>query len=258
MPEAPTPPAPPTPPVPPTPTPPTPPTRDLELCPVSASVVLCLGAPPAMDRLGGLRSYAGPSARPSAEGLAASARSRDVGDSDGSRTPRSIAGALAVRVAADEVLLVGPPSATDSIAAAAAALLHETDANALVMPMTDAWSIWSLTPFDPSEAAAQPDAQSGAQAAFERLSAVPLRSARPGFAQGGLCSVGSKVLALPDRLCLMVNSLVGHHVRDRVLQMCGDLAPEVGPTWEFELPTDWIRIGGPTPSSSPADGRPEE
>ncbi len=131
-----------------------------------------------------------------------------------------VPGAFVGTIAPGEALLIAGPGEATAIAARARAQLHASDPLALVEPMTDAWALWSLGAV-------------GAEEAFSRLSAIPLPGARPGFVQGAVCGVGAKVLVLPDRLCVMVSSLVGHEVQRRVEQMCADMAPSIGMTWRF-------------------------
>ncbi len=160
--------------------------RGLELRPVEATVVLCLAAQAALEAL------------------------------------PSVPGTLVGRVATDERILVAPPKLEVEILEMVLGRLRSSDADALALSHTDAWTIWCL-------------AGGRAADAFARLSDVPLPSERPGFAQGAIASVGSKVVALPDRICMMVSSNLGHHVRDRVLELCHDLEPEVEAPWKFEV-----------------------
>ena len=160
--------------------------RELALRPVEASVILCLATQAAIDTL------------------------------------PAMSGAFVGQVATDERILVAPPKLEMEILEKVRVHLRSSDADALVLSHTDAWTIWCL-------------AGIRADDAFARLSDVPLTSERPAFVQGAIASVGSKVVALPDRICLMVSSNLGHHVRDRVLQLCRDLQPELEAPWMFEL-----------------------
>ncbi len=156
----------------------------LELRPVEASVVLCLAAQAALEAL------------------------------------PSVPGTFVGRVATDERILVAPPKLEEEILEKVRGHLRSSDADALALSHTDAWTMWCL-------------AGPRADEAFARLSDVALPSERPGFVQGAIASVGSKVVALPDRICMMVSSNLGHHVRDRVLQLCHDLEPELEAPWTF-------------------------
>ena len=158
----------------------------LELRPVEASVVLCLAAQAALEAL------------------------------------PSMPGTFVGRVATNEWIFVAPPKLEVEILEKVRGHLRSSDADALVLSNTNAWTMWCL-------------AGGRADDAFARLSAVALPSERPGFVQGAIASVGSKVVALPDRICMMVSSNLGHHVRDRVLELCHDLEPELEAPWKFEL-----------------------
>ena len=158
----------------------------LELRPVEASVVLCLAAQAALEAL------------------------------------PSVPGTFVGHVATDEWILVAPPKLEVEILEKVRGHLLSSDADALVMSHTDAWTMWCLT-------------GERADDAFARLSTVALPSERPGFVQGAIASVGAKVVALPDRICMMVSSNLGHHLRDRALQLCHDLQPEIEAPWKFEV-----------------------
>ena len=158
----------------------------LALCPVEASVVLCLAAQAALEAL------------------------------------PSVPGSFVGRVATDEWILVAPPKLEVEILEKVRGHLRSSDADALALAHTDAWTMWCL-------------AGGRADDAFARLSDMALPSERPGFVQGAIASVGSKVVALTDRVCMMVSSNLGHHLRDRVLELCHDLEPEIEAPWRFEV-----------------------
>jgi len=160
--------------------------RGLALRPVEASVVLCLATQAALEALPSL--------------------------------PDTFVG----RVATDEWVLVAPPKLEEKILETVRRHLRSSDADALALSHTDAWTMWCLT-------------GERADDAFARLSTVALPSERPGFVQGAIASVGAKVVALPDRICMMVSSNLGHHVHDRVAELCHDLQPELKAPWTFEL-----------------------
>ncbi len=160
--------------------------RGLALRPVEASVMLCLATQAALEAL------------------------------------PSLPGTFVGRVATDERILVAPPKLEVEILEKVRGHLRSSDADALALSHTDAWTMWCLT-------------GEHADDAFARLSDVPLPSERPGFVQGAIASVGSKVVALPDRICMMVSSSLGHHLRDRVAELCHDLQPELESPWKFEV-----------------------
>jgi hypothetical protein len=127
---------------------------------------------------------------------------------------------LTGRVASDELLLVGPPGREPEMVSEARSQLETSDPEALVLGHTDAWAGWLL-------------AGPGASAAFARLSSVPLPTTIRAFAQGAICSIGGKVVVVSAGICLLVSSSQGHHVRDRALEMCGDLGVALGEAWDF-------------------------
>lgn len=109
-------------------------------------------------------------------------------------------GALPIRVAPDELLLVGHPGSAPAFEQAAAPLV-ELDDDAVVMDVTDGWTVWSL-------------AGSQAREAFERLSMLELPTA--GVVQGDVARLPVKVVADGDRLHLFVPSSWGAYLHDRI------------------------------------------
>ena len=116
-------------------------------------------------------------------------------------------GGRSLRVAPNELLLL-----TDrSRAAELEAELAVSDPTGLVVDLTSAFSLWALR----------------GDARFEavcRLSQLELPDA-PAVVQGLVAHVPSKVVVLDDELLVLVSSAVGHHLRERVLKACADLAP---------------------------------
>jgi hypothetical protein len=114
------------------------------------------------------------------------------------------AGALRVRVAPDEVMLVREPGA-------AAILLRDTDAvtagdaDAVVIDATDGWAVWTLEGVDAREA-------------FSRLSDV--RPPERGSIAGDVAHVPVHVIAEPGRLHLFVPSMWRGYLRRRILERC--------------------------------------
>ena len=115
--------------------------------------------------------------------------------------------ALGIRIAPDELLLITEPKWSERVAADAQSTLSET---ALVVDQTDAFAGWTLH-------------GSSAFEAFARLSAVPLPRDRPTVLQGLVAHVPAKILVAPEGLDLLVQSTLGHHVRERVIAACADL-----------------------------------
>lgn len=133
------------------------------------------------------------------------------------RTP----GAHACRVAPDELWLLATPAAHQGALATARAGVAAT--GGIAEDQSDAWSGFALD-------------WPGAADVFARLSAVPLPVERPAFVQCELAHVAGKAVVLDSRLCLLVPSLVGHHLEERVEVGCRDLGIERGPLLEFEPP----------------------
>jgi hypothetical protein len=116
-------------------------------------------------------------------------------------------GGLSVRVAPGELLLVGLQGRLDALIAE----LNDVDQWSLVVDLTSAFSIWVLRGDTRLEA-------------FCRLSAVVLPDG-PGVAQGLVAHVPARVIALRDELLILVSASLSHHLRERVLTACEDLAP---------------------------------
>ena len=128
------------------------------------------------------------------------------------------------RIAPNEALLIAPPEKEEEIIQQAHAYLTREDPQGLALPQTDAWTIWCLLgPY--------------ADEALSRLSSISTGSSRPEFTQGMLASIGSKIITFSDRTCIMVSSNLGHHVHDRVLELCHDLEPSLMPPWTFRTST---------------------
>ncbi|MBI3648871.1 MAG: hypothetical protein HY240_09010 [Actinobacteria bacterium] len=117
-------------------------------------------------------------------------------------------GAFACRTAPDEALLVGPPGAARGLVAAATERAVAADPDAVVLDATDGWAVWTLE-------------GDGVPAAFSRLSA--LRLPAEGFVQGDVARVPVKLVARPGRLHLLVPAMWREHLREQILDRCGDL-----------------------------------
>ena len=120
-------------------------------------------------------------------------------------------GAVSVRIARDELWLIGQLSDRDQLAEQAERLLADTDA--LVVDQSDGWTTWGL--------------RGDHRPVLHRLMLAPLPDERPAFVQGAITGVPGKVVATADTVHLMVPSPVGHHLRDRIIGVCRDLAPSV-------------------------------
>lgn len=106
------------------------------------------------------------------------------------------------RVAPDEAMVLGdPPEGLE-------ATVRGLDPDALVLDVTDGWSLLEL-------------AGPGAREAFARISELELPER--GFVQGEVARVGVRVLAEGDRLRLLVPAMWAEHVRERILTDAAEL-----------------------------------
>lgn len=114
--------------------------------------------------------------------------------------------AITGRVAADELLLIGPAATSDDLVATANAAVGSTAG--LVVDQTDGWTIFCLWGDEPERA-------------LRQLSHVELPAARPAFVQCPMAHVPGKVIATRDRLFLLVPAPAAHHVARRLRDVCG-------------------------------------
>jgi hypothetical protein len=116
--------------------------------------------------------------------------------------------ARALRLAADEVMVLGSPGAVDAIVATVAGAVATIDPDAVVIDASDGWAAWTLggDAIDP---------------AFSRLSALELP--REGFVQGDVARVPVKLMAAPGRLDLLVPAMWREYLHDAILQRCRTL-----------------------------------
>ena len=126
----------------------------------------------------------------------------------------SMTDAFPCRVAPDEVLLLAAPSDQAQLLARVEAYFA-ADPAALVIQQPDGWSIWTIE-------------GPGIARAWARLTSIELPETRPAFLQGEVAGVPAKALVLTGAIHIMVASSLGHHLRDRVLTACADLAPIEG------------------------------
>ena len=124
-----------------------------------------------------------------------------------------LAGAFALRVADDEVMLVAPPSSAEELLGAASDRAAAVDEDALVLDVTDGWTAWTL----------RGDAAGRAFTYLSRL-AVPDR----GWAQGEVAGVAARVAVTGAGVHVFVPSAVGDHVRSVIARRCATLAPTAG------------------------------
>lgn len=125
--------------------------------------------------------------------------------------------AMAFRIARGELICLGAHTDGPIIFTALSALLRDLDPHALVLDRSDAWAVVTLSGSERAKA-------------FARLCTSPLPQA-PGFLQGAIGTVPAKAVVVEGRIYLMVSSNLGHHIRERILEACADLAP-------LELPAD--------------------
>ena len=129
-----------------------------------------------------------------------------------------------LRVAGDELWIVGPRSDRCGLFRTVSASLRAVAPDALVVDQTDGWTVWSLAGADASHALA-------------RLTVMPLRQRDGTVSQGAVAGVPAKVVAHPSEYQVFVPAPVGHHLRDRVLEACDDLRPATGTARQFGGPT---------------------
>lgn len=117
-------------------------------------------------------------------------------------------GGVAVRVAPNELLLLTERSRLADIDGA----LSATDAGCLVVDASSSFAIWALR-------------GDGRFEAFRRLSQLRLPAA-PAVLQGLVVHVPAKVVVLERELLVLVSSALSHHLRERIVAACSDLAPQ--------------------------------
>jgi hypothetical protein len=136
----------------------------LELAPIRLAVIGCYGSPAAL------------------EGLALAP--------------------LQIRVAADELLVLGPPAEAATLSSLATERLGRLDPGALVFDVSDAHAAWTLR-------------GPGWTELYARLCAIELPEL-PAVQQGLFAHVPAKLLLQEDELTVVVSSALGHHVRARL------------------------------------------
>jgi sarcosine oxidase gamma subunit len=118
--------------------------------------------------------------------------------------------ALAIRVAPDELMLLGDPDDRARLLASVEQSLLPLDGGGLVLDVSDGFAVWRL--------------RGDWQEAFARLCAVPVREPAA-CVQALFAHVPAKLVVGSDQLLVVVSSVLSHHVRDRVLGACRDLDP---------------------------------
>lgn len=130
---------------------------------------------------------------------------------DAVHTPKTV---TACRVARDELLLIGAPGSAARVAAAASKALHGGDDDALVLDVTDGWTVWTLGGED-------------AHDAFERLSMLELPAA--GVVQGDVARLPVKVVVDGERLHLAVPSSWAAYLRERIVALALEIREDAEP-----------------------------
>jgi hypothetical protein len=116
-------------------------------------------------------------------------------------------GAYLCWVAADEAMLVGPPSLGAEIVRTLTGAARSRDDDAVVLDVSDGWTTWTLAGEDAREV-------------FTRLSELELDG--DGYVQGDVARVPVRVIAAEDRLHLLVPAMWEEHLRDRIRSHASD------------------------------------
>jgi len=127
----------------------------------------------------------------------------------------------AERVAGDELWILGPRSERCELLRAVEDSLRAVVPGALVIDQTDGWAAWRLSGTDAAHAMA-------------RLTILRLDRQDGRLHQGAVAGVPAKVILTESDYRVFVPSPVGHHLRDRILEACGDLAPTMGSPRGFD------------------------
>jgi hypothetical protein len=122
--------------------------------------------------------------------------------------------AIAVRIASDEIWLVGPASHAAAILAHAERHLDRPGSYGVATNVTDGWSVLTVSGSDVTHV-------------WERLSENPLPVERPGFTQGAIAFIGAKAIVFNDRIVFFTPAPQGYHLEHRILTGCADLSPHV-------------------------------
>jgi hypothetical protein len=125
----------------------------------------------------------------------------------------AIGRALRVRVAPDELWLVGPRAERGALLAAAERLVQ---GRGLSVDQTDGWSAVTAAGDDRDEI-------------FRRLMVAPIPMARPSLVQGAITGVPGKLICEAHRTHVFVPAGVGHHLMDRLAKVTGNLTVRIGP-----------------------------
>lgn len=130
-------------------------------------------------------------------------------------------GAMAFRIAVEEIICISARAEGAAVLAALSADLASMDPHALMLDRSDAWAVFTLSGPDRANA-------------FARLCTTPLPQP-PAFLQGDIAAVPAKAVIQNDRIHLMVNSTLGDHLRQRIIRGCADLDPREVPPVDFAV-----------------------
>ncbi|MEO8450333.1 MAG: hypothetical protein ABI647_11110 [Gemmatimonadota bacterium] len=131
-------------------------------------------------------------------------------------------GGFVARIAPDEVWLIGRRTARAELVRRAEEEVGAPAGDGFVADQTDGWAIWSV---------------GGAlvREVLGRLTIIEIPAAAPAFVQGAISGAPGKILVDGDVAHLMVPSPLGHHLRDRIVAVCGDLEPALDEPRAFVL-----------------------
>lgn len=131
---------------------------------------------------------------------------------------------LVARIAPDEAWVIGARASRTALARDANSALSGSAAG-LAVDQTDGWAIWSVRGAPP-------------RVVLGRLMIARIPASATAFVQGAITGVPGKVLLDGDVAHLMVPAPVGHHLRDRIVEVCDDLGPAIG------SPRPFVRSAG--------------
>jgi len=132
-------------------------------------------------------------------------------------------GGVIARIAPDEAWLIGSRARRTALARDANAAVGGPAAG-LAVDQTDGWAIWSIHGTPP-------------RVVLGRLMIAEIPASARAFVQGAITGVPGKVFIDGDIAHLMVPAPVGHHLRDRIMEVCRDLGPAIGAPRPFLLST---------------------
>ena len=122
---------------------------------------------------------------------------------------------MVARIAPDEAWLLGSRTIRTALVRDAHAAVSGSAGGGLVVDQTDGWAIWSIV-------------GTSARVVLGRLMIAEIPESATAFVQGAITGVPGKVLIDGDVTHLMVPAPVGHHLRDRIVEVCRDLGPTIG------------------------------